>query len=353
MLLKKMIWVLVLIAASSTAWSQKLIFAIDLIRHGDRTPIFLIPATASYHQEEGRGQLTSEGMQQEYQLGVRARKIYVDECHLLPAHYSRQTLYVQSSDYDRTLMSATSFLLGLYPLGSGPYLIDSKVPALPQAFQPIPIHTLPQKEDTALVPRADRKKFAKLLETYVFQTPSWQEKEAKLKTKYPAWGGATGIHLTKLEQLASLGNSLYIDQLHHMPLPPALSPADIEEIIHTGQWVTDAMFKPEEIGRIGGHDLLTMLNAYFEDVTTTQGHPLKYVLLSAHDSTILMAMSAMKVPLEEVPPFASVLNFSLYETRPHSYSLKISYNGKLLSLPACHGSTCTLKQFKTLLHHPS
>src|SRR5689334_2958880 len=83
---------------------EKLIFALDVIRHGDRTPIKAIPK--SYHDwKEGLGQLTAIGMQQEYQLGSRLREKYIDTYHLLPPHYNIKTIYVRSTDMDRTLMS--------------------------------------------------------------------------------------------------------------------------------------------------------------------------------------------------------------------------------------------------------
>ncbi len=44
------------------------VFSLDVIRHGDRTPLSTIP-TAPYDWPEGMGQLTAKGMEQEYQLG--------------------------------------------------------------------------------------------------------------------------------------------------------------------------------------------------------------------------------------------------------------------------------------------
>jgi hypothetical protein len=53
---------------------------------------------------------------------------------LLNSSYSRQEIVVRSTDFDRTLMSAQSNLVGLYPVMN---LTDNKVP-----IQPIPIHTV-------------------------------------------------------------------------------------------------------------------------------------------------------------------------------------------------------------------
>lgn len=134
-----------------------LIFAVDIIRHGDRTPIVPL-GSVNYQWQEGPGQLTAEGMQQEYKMGLLFRKKYVEQEHLLPDHYEPGTMYVRSTDYDRTLMSAQSLLMGLYPPGTGPNSSDS-IPALPHAFQPIPIFSAPSKSDEVIVqhvPPAER-----------------------------------------------------------------------------------------------------------------------------------------------------------------------------------------------------
>ena len=112
------------------------VMVIDLIRHGDRT-------------RDDKKLLLPSGMQREYQLGKKLRTDYIEQCQLLPEHYQYNTMLVKSSDLQRTLMSAQSFLLGFYPLGSGPKLATGEF-ALPKGFQPIPIHTLPLSQDNVI-----------------------------------------------------------------------------------------------------------------------------------------------------------------------------------------------------------
>ncbi|MBU0744818.1 MAG: histidine phosphatase family protein [Gammaproteobacteria bacterium] len=130
--------ILILLISSNAFANETLIFALDIVRHGDRTPLFSIPKS-NYKWIEGHGKLTAIGMQQMFQLGTHIRKKYVDDYQLLPKHYQNGTIFVSSTDYDRTLISAQSILLGLYPLGTGP-ILPNGTPALPEAFQAIPIH---------------------------------------------------------------------------------------------------------------------------------------------------------------------------------------------------------------------
>lgn len=52
---------------------DELVFAIDIIRHGDRTTLKNI-ANSNKYFKEGNGELTAIGMQQEFKLGVQLRK---------------------------------------------------------------------------------------------------------------------------------------------------------------------------------------------------------------------------------------------------------------------------------------
>jgi len=91
----------------------------------------------------GPGQLTSPGKRQHYQLGQWMRARYGE---LLGEEYSEEEVLVRSTDTDRTLMSGQVSLAGLFP-PSG-YMEWS--PSL--AWQPVPVHTVPQAQDLLLNP---------------------------------------------------------------------------------------------------------------------------------------------------------------------------------------------------------
>ena len=55
------------------------------------------------------------GTQQHFQLGRLIRKRYTVEHQLISPNYTRDEVYVRSTDFDRTLMSALSQLSGLFP----------------------------------------------------------------------------------------------------------------------------------------------------------------------------------------------------------------------------------------------
>lgn len=78
------------------------------------------------------------GKQQLYNLGITIRKRYSG---YLPDDYDDNDIYIKSSDKSRTLMSAYTFLVGLYP-PTPKQTWNSNIP-----WQPIPVHSLPRELD--------------------------------------------------------------------------------------------------------------------------------------------------------------------------------------------------------------
>ncbi|PKU33582.1 prostatic acid phosphatase-like [Limosa lapponica baueri] len=115
----------------------------EVFRHGDRTPVVNFPTDLHKESEwpQGFGQLTKTGMQQLFKLGQYTRERY---SNFLNSTYNRQEFYIQSTDYDRTIMSAQSYLSGLFPPTS------SQIWNPELLWQPIPVHVLQKSTDQKL-----------------------------------------------------------------------------------------------------------------------------------------------------------------------------------------------------------
>ena len=319
---------------------DQLIFAIDLIRHGDRTPIASIPKDP-YYWPEGLGELTPLGMRQEYELGKKCRRQYVDMQKLLPGTYRAGTLSVRSTDFNRTLDSASCFLMGLYPPGTGPKMGESffSANALPHRFQPIPIHTAPKDNDPLLLP-----KVKVIIDENVFSTSEWKNERKKLEPHFFSWSEVTGIDLWKRRKLALLADTLYIYRLKHLSMPKKMSLEEVNSIINTERKTFTLIYKNPEVGKVGGGPLLRDIASHLKEAaraynasSQNRERPiLKYLLFSAHDTNILELMSAMHVPLDTPPPYASDLSFLLYSRIDHSCYIRLLYNGKPIMLSCSH-----------------
>lgn len=321
---------------------RKLIFAVDVIRHGDRTPVIDIPA-AHHRWPEGLGQLTPQGMHQEYELGQKFHHRYIEQEKLLPRNYQPGTLYVRSTDVDRTLMSAQCALMGLYPPGTGPFLHAAFLMnwfALPYGFQPIPIHTVPKSQDSLLATDANNAELQKMIEA----TPVCQKKEAELKSHFTSWSQATGLSIHNALDLEQLGDALYIYHLKHCSPPKGLSKEECNTIIEA----SDIIVKDSRVLNTScGKNLLANITHHLEEAAQHPS-PLKYILYSAHDSTIMNFLAAVHVSIKEIPHYASDLNISLYENKNHHFEVQIRLNDHPVSFTGAANGTCSLQDFANL-----
>ena len=100
---------------------NKLIFAFEITRHGVRSPSSGVKNEKDLFEENwtSNGELSDVGKRQLYLLGNGVRKRYMETYNLLSKNYNPQEIYIQSTDYNRTIESIYSFIQGLYPNGTG------------------------------------------------------------------------------------------------------------------------------------------------------------------------------------------------------------------------------------------
>jgi len=321
------------VSSANAFAGDKLVFSIDLIRHGDRAPADQIPKSYIYWKE-GLGELTENGINQEIQLGKNLRKKYIDQYHLLPNVYNVNTIYVCSTDKNRTIKSADALLLGLYPS-------SYREPA----NQKISIHVVPVNDDQLLIVKPSRNIFD-VINRYLKNRRFWKNKTAPIQNKLNYWSKETELSLKNPEQLAQLADNLYIRKLHHLPLPKGISANDADEIISLSDSVSVHDFKLKEVTNPTGREFIKTVANYLKQSMQDQTL-LKYVLLLGHDASIMCVMNTLGSPFEEIPPYASRLNFSLIKS-DSDYYVKVSYNDKPVFIPACKGSICTLRQLDRL-----
>ena len=73
------------------------------------------------------------------------------------------------------------------------------------------------------------------------------------------------------------------------------------------------------------------------------------LIFAMHDSTIGSALGALRIPLDQIPPYSSDLNFLLYQNDQKEYEVRIIYNNKEVHPPACQSNPCALPEFEQLI----
>ncbi|WP_462324245.1 histidine phosphatase family protein [Desulfoplanes sp.] len=321
--------------------SERLIFAVTVIRHGDRTP-FAQLVNDPHAWDIGASQLTAKGMQQQFKLGQKLRKRYVEECALLPATYENGSVYAVANGMNRTIQSAQCLLFGLYPLGSGPRLAGGSY-ALPSGYQPIPLRTVPEGATLLMESYPD---YQKILKLYVFTANEWVNKEEVYRKKFEQWQDILGNEVDGLDDVLTIGDVLIVRKAHGVPLPQGLSHRDEAEIIGLCDWALAFQFKNEKVAQLMGMGLLEQIQEDLEQAATEKKTP-RFKLYSGHDTTILPLMKLMGKPLNIPPQYASHLQIELYRTGDN-HLVRLRYNGDAIELPVMNNGSCSLKQFLRL-----
>ncbi|CAK6437373.1 unnamed protein product [Pipistrellus nathusii] len=336
-----------------------LVFVAVVFRHGDRAPLASYPADP--HKEavaalwpRGLGQLTAEGVRQQLELGRFLRSRY--DAFLSP-EYRREEVYVRSTDFDRTLESAQANLAGLFPEAG---------PGRPEAaWRPVPVHTVPLAQD-------------KLLRFPTRSCPRYQEllREATEAAAYrralegwadflPHLENCTGLSLVgePLRRAWKVLDTLMCQRAHGLPLPSWASPDVLQTLAQISALDIGAHVGPPraaEKAQLTGGILLDAILANFSRVQRL-GLPLKMVMYSAHDSTLLALQGALGLYDGHTPPYAACLGFEFRrrlgdpeEDDEDSGNVTVSlfYRNSTglplgLSLPGCPGP-CPLGRFRQL-----
>ena len=340
-------FILFSLCSISLSAQEKLVFAVTLIRHGDRTPVHAI-ASDPHNWKIGLGELTPHGMNQEYQLGTKLRNRYINQYKLLSTKYINNSMYARSTDFNRTIMSGESFLAALYPLGTGPKLHDN-TPALPDAQQVIPIRTLPKVQDYLLLAKDNYiEQFKKMGEKYVFTTAVWKEKNSKYSGEFDKWSNLFGEKINNLRDIVPIGDNLNVRMLNDIPLPKGVSKAEAKKIIKIAMWAQAQAFRPRIISSFIARIFLNTLKTNLQQAVENK-QPYKYILYSAHDSTVMPVISAIGAPLDATPPYASNLSFELFKTNDN-YFVNVRYNGKDIKLPGINNAQkCSLEEFYNII----
>ncbi|RVE42758.1 hypothetical protein evm_012582 [Chilo suppressalis] len=120
--------------------SKTLRLVIIFFRHGARNPTHSYKSDPfkNYQWPDGLGSLTNHGKLQLYELGKKYRSYYAN---FINEEYYEKDVYIRSSDKSRCMMSAYTFLAGLFP----PTERQMWHPEIP--WQPIPVHSLPRELD--------------------------------------------------------------------------------------------------------------------------------------------------------------------------------------------------------------
>ncbi|XP_055637636.1 prostatic acid phosphatase-like [Toxorhynchites rutilus septentrionalis] len=323
----------------------KLLFAQALYRHGDRTPLEPYPNDPwkdPSHWTTEWGQLTNTGKQRHLELGRWLRNRYRE---LLSATYSKDDIYVRSTDIDRTIMSAQANLAGLYP-PVGADVWDSTI-----QWQPIPVHTVPVELDTLLQTSKFCPAFEQVLKQHE-RSVEFQAYNQSLESLYRYLTTHTGSIVNSPTSIQSLHSNLHIEELHNFTLPEwtwKVYPQPLWEI-SARAYAMETNTTPLARFKVG--PLIKELLTRFEKKLHKKLTPNRSLwVYSVHDITIVNLLNGLRLFDLHNPPFAACLMLELRQPSSGKPYISIYYKNttaepEALEIPNC-GTRCPLhRMFK-------
>ncbi|XP_065723269.2 prostatic acid phosphatase isoform X1 [Drosophila suzukii] len=318
-----------------------------IYRHGDRTPVDPYPTDPWGERKfwsTGWGQLTNLGKQDHYDLGKWLRNRY---SNLLPFQYSNEDIFVQSTDVDRTLMSAQSNLAGLYePQGEDIWNADIK-------WQPIPIHTTPEKEDPILAAKAPCPAFDYELAT-LESSPEFKAMTEKHRDLFAYLSEKAGRSVKTFVDAQYLNNTLFIENLYNMTLPEWTKKVyGGEELTYVANFAFVISTYTRKLARLKAGPLLKDIFNRFEEKSSRRLDPDRSMwVYSAHDTTIANVLNALKLFEIHSPPYAACILMEMRLDESNTPLVSIFYKNTTaeplpLDIPGC-GPSCPLKSLVSL-----
>ena len=361
-----MAWLAALLAVAAA----EVVFVLEVCRHGSRAPTD--PTVCPWDQDgrwgNGWGELSPVGMRMHFLLGSELRQRYVLSQSVFDPEFNSTQIYVRSTDLNRTITSAQSQLMGLFPPPNGPTVSDSMgdvaVPpisvqkeanivnalqnrALPFQFSSFPVHVFPYMSDFVLLPNAA----CYNLLLYTYASAEVQQAITNISLSNP-WllEGLQAFIPIQTEYIASnltnIVDSIYCSQAMGFPLP-AFSPELLNNATNIFNQIFSVYYQDDLYIRYGASWFFWDLVEHFEAVM--QGtEPTKFRLYSAHDTTLAAFLAGLQVYDNKQPPFASSLIFEVSETNG-DFSVQVLYNDVPLIIGPCKSAQCPLQTFTDYL----
>lgn len=313
----------------------------QLFRHGDRTPIKTYPNDPYKDPSNwgtGWGQLTNLGKQHHYELGQWLRKRYNG---LIGETYSKDEVYIRSTDVDRTLMSAQADLAGLYP-PKGTDIWNVEIP-----WQPIPVHTEKEIHDKLLA----MKKACPAYETAykdLLNSENFKRIRAKYREVFDYLSVKTGEKIETLEHAQYLYSVLFIEQKNNKTLPDWTKTVFPEPLSLLSSYAFASQTYNRVLARLKSGPLVKDILERFQNKTQGTLKPDRSLrIYSAHDTTVANLLNALRLFELHNPPFRACVLLELREFQNKPY-VSVFYKNStaeptLFEIPGC-GVACPLSQ---------
>ncbi|CAG9864365.1 unnamed protein product [Phyllotreta striolata] len=280
---------LILCVIGADSYENNTLLAVAVIyRHGDRSPSKSFPNDVYFNETYwpmGFGQLTKEGIARQYELGKWFRRRYND---FLSDNYSPNEIYIHSTNSDRTLMSAYANLAGLYP-PAGYQVWSDRI-----NWQPIPVHTEDRSKDDVITDKRRCRAFAKAYgQAKKSANKFFRERYRKL---YGFIKDKTGWKDVTLSDVRMLHKNIKIyRQYNRSFVPDWIDHIDAKSLDFLAGLKSYIPVLKTHQARLHIGPFFHRLFQHFDNFVGLTSETPKFLMFSAHDSTLCAILGAMRM----------------------------------------------------------
>ncbi|KAH7829819.1 putative lysosomal acid phosphatase [Monocercomonoides exilis] len=282
----------------------QLIQLFAITRHGARAPNKSIPNLKCKEFTVAKGELTSLGQKQHYDLGMQLR----DEYPFLPTEYDSKKFYFKSSDENRSLMSAEAHLQGLF---KSSYKQDP--PSLG-----LPIHSESTDNDWVIQGRKSCKgQIQKLLDP-VKLSEEYLKKEKENADILATLAKEAGYIALTIDNVSYVADQIFCANAHNYKKCMFQNDTLNQKAMELNAFSNKMEHRIED--KEAAQLLIsTFLDDVFDRIEETlSSESYSYVLYSAHDGNILSLLQLFNQPSPGNVPYASLFYFELYHLHPQT-----------------------------------
>lgn len=333
-----------LLLGLSLIHAQQLKFVNILFRHGDRSPSITYP-TDPWKEAfpEGWSQLTNTGKRQEFELGQYFRQRYGSLLNL--TRYIPPQIKMKSSDVDRTLMSASCLLAGMFPPAG------REVWNLSIKWQPLPIHGVPLLEDYLFNGYEVCQKFSHLLQESKLSEEA-DEFNEKNKDLFDLITNKTGLNITDLFKACDVYDLFVVHQAHQLAWPDWVDNSTMESLEQCLIKNHILSTKTQLQRRLNGGVIVGEWIRNMQDRIDGNDTTRKIKMYSGHDWNIIYLLTSLDMYNYKRAPYGAAVFMELLEDKDQHF-VKIFYRNSTtvepyeLSIPKCP-TPCLFEDFKKL-----
>ncbi|CAH1153461.1 unnamed protein product [Phaedon cochleariae] len=312
-----------------------------LFRHGERSPTETYPNDPyiNHTWPDGWGYLTNTGKLQMYSLGMTIKNQYK---HFIQDTYWPKDINISSSYSDRCKMSGQLFCAGMFPPTGEQIWNDDLL------WQPIPINYLPRSEDITIAMKAKCGKYdEQLKEARV--SPKILELEAAHHDLFEYLTKHTGKHISNIEDVEFLFNTLEIEGLNNMTLPDWVNQSMLATMEKLAARNLALYSETEYMKRMKGGVFVKTVISSMERISEGQSEP--YLnLYAGHDITLVHVLRALKLTDTIKPGFGASLILELYSDGEIKVIYRNSWDGSPENMSLHHCSPpCQISAFRKSL----